>query len=144
MKLSSFIVGTICGLAVIAVVLMLFGVLSFHRPVTLQGAALYDSRNEVVATGSVASVDEFTCPVGENEIGGHLILTTAREDLLIHLAPGRVMRSQSFSFVAGDKLQVVGAKFRFRGQNGVIAREITRGNETFVLRDHEGKLLVTQ
>jgi len=144
MKLSSFIMGTIFGLAVIAVVLLVFGVVSFQRPLNVQGAALYNPANEVVVSGTVASLEDFTCPVGEHEVGSHLMLTTSDGVMVVHLAAARVMRSQSFSFAPGDRLQVVGAKFRFRGENGVIAREITRSNETFVIRDHDGKLLLVQ
>lgn len=144
MKLSSFIVGTIFAIAVIAVVLLVFGVVSFQRPLATQGAALYNPANEMVVKGTVGGFENFTCPVGDHEVGSHIALNTADGVLIIHLAPARVMRSQPFSFAVGDQLQVVGAKFRFRGQNGIIAREITRGNEMMVLRDHDGKLLVQQ
>ncbi len=144
MKLSSFIVGTVFAIAVIAVILLVFGVVSFQRPLTTQGASLYNPANEVVVKGTVDGMEDFTCPVGEHEIGSHLLLNTGEGIVVVHLAPARVMRSQAFAFATGDRLEVVGAKFRFRGQNGVIAREITRGGETFMLRDHDGKLLLVQ
>ncbi len=144
MKLSSFILGTIFAVAVIAVVLLVFGVVSFQRPLSTQGAALYTPANEIVVKGTVGGLEDFTCPVGEHEIGSHLLVNTADGVVLVHLAAARIMRSQPFTFAIGDRIEIVGAKFRFLGQNGVIAREITRGNETFVLRDHDGKLLLIQ
>lgn len=144
MKLSSFILGTVSGLVVIAVVLLVFGVVSFQRPLDVQGAALYNSSEEISANGTVSGLEDFTCPVGEHEVGSHLMLTTSGGVLLVHLAPSRIMRSQSFTFQTGDKLEVVGAKFRFHGEDGLIAREITRGNETYVIRGRDGKLLLVQ
>ena len=144
MRLSSLILGTIVAVAVIAVLLLFFGVLSFERPVTAQGADLYNRSNEIVAKGVVREVTEFDCPVSEGEIGSHLTLATADGILQVHLAPARVMRSQKFRFTPGDQLEVVGSSIRIAGSNGLIAREITRGNEVFTLRDPYGKLLLVQ
>jgi hypothetical protein len=144
MKLSSFILGTISAVAVIAVVLLVFDVVSFQRPLGTQGAALYNPADETVVKGTVTGTEDFTCPVGEREVGSHLILDTAKGPVVIHLAPARIMRSQSLTFTTGDKVDIVGAKFRFGGRDGLIAREITRGSETYVLRDPQGKLLLVQ
>jgi DNA/RNA endonuclease YhcR with UshA esterase domain len=144
MKLSSFILGTISAIAVIAVVLLIFGVVNFPQPTSLQGNAAYNPANEVVIEGTVGSLEDFTCPIGGNEIGSHLRLKTSDGVVMVHLAAARVMRSQPFTFAVGDRLQVVGAKVRLRGDSNVIAREITRGNETFVLREHDGKSLLVQ
>ena len=144
MKLSRLILGAIFGIAVIAVVLMISGVVSVHRPLTAQGDALYNAANETTVKGRVTEAQDFTCPVAEHEMGSHLMLDTAQGPIMIHLAPARVIRSQHFSFATGDQVEIVGAKFSFHGQDGVIAREITRGNETLVIRDPGGKLLLEQ
>jgi hypothetical protein len=144
MKLSSFILGSIFAVAVIAVVLLVFGVVSFQQPLSTQGAALYNPANEIVVKGTVSGAEDFTCPIAEHEVGSHLILDTVTGPVVIHLAPARVMRSQQLAFTAGDKLDIVGSKFRFGGRDGIIAKEITRGSETYVLRDPEGKLLLVQ
>jgi hypothetical protein len=62
----------------------------------------------------------------------------------IHLAPLRVMRSVERAFKDGDKIEVRGAKVNFHGTEGLMARQITRGDETFTFRDAQGKLLVQQ
>jgi hypothetical protein len=143
MKLSSLFIGMIFAVAVIAVLLMVFGV-SFHRPLPVQGAALYNPANEVAVKGVVQEVQEFACPVGEGEMGTHLMLKTGDGVLQVHLAPARIMRSQNLTFAPGDQIEVVGSKFRFQGQGGLIAREVIRGNESFIFRDPQGKLLITQ
>lgn len=143
MKLSSLLLGVVSAIAVIAVLLVVLGI-KFHDTTTLQGAALYNPANEVTATGVVTAVEEFACPVSEGELGSHLTLKTADGVLQIHLAPARVMHSQNLVFSPGDQLQVVGARVELYGKNGVIAQVITRGNESYIFRDHDGKLLMVQ
>jgi hypothetical protein len=142
MKLSSLLIGMLFAVAAIAVLLMVFGV-SFHRPLA-QGSALYNPANEVAIKGAVDRVEEFACPVGEGEMGTHLMLRTADGIVQVHLAPSRIMRSQNLTFAPGDQIEVVGAKFRFHGNDDLIAREIIRGNESFIFRDSQGKLLMMQ
>jgi hypothetical protein len=143
MKLSTFLLGTVFAVAVIAVLLLIFGV-SFHRPLPSQGATLYNPAEEVVLRGTVQEVQDFACPVSEGEMGTHLALKANDKIVLIHLAPGRIMRSQSLHFSVGDQIEVVGAEFRFLGKSDIIARQITRGNEIIMFRDSSGKLLLVQ
>jgi len=143
MKISSLLYGMVFAVVVISVLLLVMGV-SFHRPVSAQGAALYNAASEVVVGGLVQEVQEFDCPVSEGELGSHLMLKTADGVVQVHLAPVRIMAGQKLSFAPGDRIEVVGSKIRLNGKNGVIAREITRGNETFIFRDGEGRLLLVQ
>jgi hypothetical protein len=145
MRLSSLILGTIVAVAVIGVLLWFSGVIKFERPVTTtQGAALYNRATETTVKGDVQELSEFDCPVSEGEIGSHLTLMTADGALQIHLAPARIMRSHQMRFAPGDQLEVVGSAVRIGGKEGVIAREVTRGNESFVLRDPDGRLMLVQ
>jgi len=143
MKILSLLYGLVFAVAVIAVLLLVLGV-GFHRPVTAQGAALYNPANEVVVKGIVQEEQDFDCPVSEGEVGSHLMLKTSAGVLQVHLAPVRIMSSQKLSFAPGDQIEVVGSKIRLEGKNGVIAREITRCNETIIFRDGQGKLLLVQ
>ncbi|HSB76131.1 MAG TPA: hypothetical protein VLC12_10800 [Terriglobales bacterium] len=142
MKPYSLLLGTILSVAVLAMLLLTFGMRP--RGPSEQGAALYNVAAETTIRGVVRGVEDFTCAVSESEIGRHLLLQTANETLQIHLAPARVMRSQKFSFSPGDQVEVVGAKLRLQGEDSLIAREITRGNESFFIRDRGGKLLLIQ
>jgi DNA/RNA endonuclease YhcR with UshA esterase domain len=142
MKPFSLLLGSILSVAVIAVLLLTFGMKP--RGPTEQGAALYNVATESTIKGTVRAVEDYTCPVSENEIGRHLQLQTATGTMEIHLAPARVMRSQKFTFSPGDQIEVLGSKMKIRGKESIIAREVTRGNESFFIRDHEGKLLLIQ
>lgn len=143
MKLSTLVFAGIGGVAVVAVVLLIAGV-RFERPLTVQGAALYNPADEVIVKGVITEVRDFTCPVSEAEQGAHLLLKTADSVVQVHLAPGRILRSQKISFAPGDQISVIGSKFRFRGNSDVIAREVTRGSENFVIRDRQGNLMLVQ
>ncbi len=143
MKILSLLYGMVFAVVVIAVLLLVLGV-GFHRPVTAQGAALYNPATEVVVKGIVQEEQDFDCPVSEGEVGSHLMLKTSEGVLQVHLAPVRIMSSQNLSFARGDQIEVRGSWIQLAGKNGVIAREITRGNETIIFRDDKGKLLLVQ
>jgi len=143
MKLLSLVWGLVFAVVVVCVLLLVFGV-SFHRPSAVQGTALYNPANEATVKGSVQQVEEVDCPVSEGELETHLTLQTADGVVEVHLAPARLLRSQKISFATGDQLEVVGAKVRLSWQDGIIAREITRGNESIIFRDHDGKVLLVQ
>ncbi len=142
MKLSTVIIGAVGATAVIAFVLLIAGV-KFERPLA-QGSALYNPADEVVLKGVVEEIKDFSCPVSEGEMGTHLLLKTADSVIQVHLAPGRILRSQKIAFNPGDQVSVLGSKFRFHGQDNLVAREITRGSENFIFRDRAGKLMLVQ
>jgi hypothetical protein len=142
MKPFSLLLGSILSVAVIAVLLLTFGMKPGGR--SEQGAALYNIGTETTMKGTVRALEDYTCPVSENEIGRHLRLQTATGMMEVHLAPARVMRSQKFSFAPGDQIEVLGSKVKIQSEESIIAREVTRGNDSFFIRDREGKLLLIQ
>ena len=141
MRILTLVYGMVFAVAVIAALLLVLGV-KFHTPITAQGAALYDPATEGVFKGVVEDKADFGCPVSEGEIGSHLMLKTADGVLQVHLAAARIMSKQKLGYAQGDQIEVLGSKVRLAGINGVIAREITRGNETVIFRDGHGKLLL--
>jgi len=143
MKISSLFYGMGFAVVVGVVLLLIMGV-SFHRPISAQGAALYNASDEVVVGGLVQEVQEFDSPVSEGEFASHLMLKTRDGVLQVHLAPVRIMAGQKLSFAPGDQIEVVGSRIKLNGQRGVIAREISRGGETFIFRDREGRLVLVQ
>lgn len=143
MRMQSLLYGMAFAVVILAVLLLVLGV-NFQRPATVQGAALYNPANEVTVRGVVQEIQEFDCPVSEGELGSHLLLKTADGVIQVHLAPVRIMTGQKLSFAPGDQIEVIGAKVKVAGKNGLIAREITRGNESLVFRDRNGVLLMVQ
>lgn len=143
MRLSSLIFGTFFALAAIAAVLWILG-FGFHTPPSAQGSALYNPANEITIKGVVQEIQDFDCPVSEFELSRHLLVKTADDKVEVHLAPTRILHGQKLQFSPGDQVEVVGSKIRLAGKDGVIARELTRANETIIFRNTEGKLLLTQ
>ena len=143
MRMQSLLYGMAFAVVILAVLLLVLGV-NFQRPSPAQGAALYKAANEVTLKGVVQDVEDFDCPVSENELGSHLLLKTADGTVLVHLAPVRIMTGQKLKFAPGDQIEVIGAKVHVAGKSGVIAREIVRGNEDLVFRDNVGNLLMVQ
>lgn len=124
---------------VVVIVVLAFSFLSSRR----QPTPNYDPARQVRVQGSVQELQEFYCPVTEDR-GAHFILKTDGGPVLVHVGVARVLRGKQVAFAAGDRLEVIGWKFPFQGKDSLIAREISRGNETFIFRDESGKPRLTE
>ena len=138
MKPKCFLLGMLGGVALIALLLLVFGV-RFTSDVMA-----YDASKEMSVKGTVGGHDEFACPASQGELGAHFILKTADGDYVVHLAPSRVIRSLRWNFPAGQQVEVVGAKVKFQGKQGLLAKTITTPTELYTLRDGNGVLVVRQ
>jgi hypothetical protein len=101
---------------------------------------LYNAANETRISGVVAEVQEFYCPVTEDR-GTHVVVKTDHGPMVVHVAVARFLREHKVSFTPGERVEVVGAKIRYKGSDALIAREITRGDEVLRVRDDTGKPL---
>ena len=126
----------IIGAVAVVLIVLLTAVTSWKEPDSLS----YRASNEITTTGTVEDVQEFYCPVTDDR-GTHLVLKTDRGTMLVHVALSRFLREQKIAIQTGERLQVTGAKIRYQGREGMIAREIVRRDEVFTLRDTSGKPL---
>jgi hypothetical protein len=124
----------IIGAATVVLIVLLTAVTSRKDPDVL----VYRAANEMVAVGTVEDVQEFYCPVTDDR-GTHVLLKSDRGTMLVHVAISRFLREQQFAIRPGERLQVTGAKIRYQGKEGMIAREVIRGDEVFTVRDTAGK-----
>jgi hypothetical protein len=143
MKWFSVAFGMVLGVAVIAVLLLIFG-MKFENPSAVQGAALYDPNAEVTIIGTIDQISEFACPVSEGEIGSHLVLKAAPRTYMVHLLPSRILRAQRVTFMPGERVQVLGGQAPHFERDAIVAREIVRGDEALVFRDHQGNPIMKQ
>lgn len=120
------------------VTVLLIVVLTATSPKRAPRVPTYNAATEVKAQGIVEEVQEFYCPISDDQ-GTHLKLKTDRGTLQVHVGPARFLRSQQVSFKVGDQVQVLGARLQYDGADALLAREITRGDEVFILRDHLGQ-----
>ena len=141
MRVSCIISGVVGAVVVLAVLMLFFGVNFRH---TDSSSLTYSQANEVLVSGVVQETQQFACPVSEGEMGDHVILKTDQGLVLVHLAPGRVLRGHNIAFKPGQKMQVLGSRGRYNGMTSLIAREVTTDTDVFQLRDASGKLLMKQ
>jgi TusA-related sulfurtransferase len=99
----------------------------------------YDPSTEAVYKGTVEEVRDRQCPVTNGE-GAHVMLKLADgKTIEVHLATTKFVKSYELVFNKGDQLEVTGVKVKFEDVDTIFAREIKRGNDTFVFRDKEGR-----
>jgi len=99
----------------------------------------YDPAAEATFKGTVEEVRDRECPMSGG-MGTHLILRLyPSETIEVHLATTKFVKAYDLVFNKGDVVTVVGTKVQFEGVETIFAREVTRGSETFVFRDKDGK-----
>ncbi len=143
MKLKGLLLGMGVAIAVFAALLLIFGV-KFQAPMSAHGPALYNPRTEATVSGVVTEIREFSCPVNDGELGYHFTMKTDKGVVQVHLLADRIMRSQEIKFAPGDRVEVVGSTFHYQGSDDLIARQISRGDETFIFRDGQGAVMMVQ
>ena len=102
-----------------------------------QRATRYNAATEVRVEGVVEEVQQFWCPINGDE-GIHLMLRTDSGILQVHVAPRRFLQGNGVSFSKGDQIAVVGSTVAYEGHDAMIARKITRGDQTFAFRQPDG------
>jgi hypothetical protein len=103
---------------------------------------MYNAATETTIKGTVESLDQgaqgMMMKMGMG-MGTHLTLKTAKGDFQVMLGPSYFVADKGFSFAKGDEVEVTGSRVTMAGGESVIAREITKGGKTLVLRDKTGK-----
>ncbi len=94
----------------------------------------YDPSAEVKITGVVE--DFHQSQTRADHPGLHLMLKTETETVEVHTCPVRFMKDLEFAIQKGDTLVVTGS--RPGGGGIVLAREITRGQMSLIVRDKTG------
>ncbi len=120
---------------IIMAVLVLGGIAALVLLSRNQEPTTYDPAKEATISGAVKEVQEFYCPVTQDR-GTHLIVQTSDGEMTVHVALARFLRKQNIAFGTGDKVEVVGSKIT---DDAMIARQVTRGQEVYILRDPAGK-----
>lgn len=92
---------------------------------------------EATLTGTVDEVRAMP-EFGRGNGGVHLLLNTQSGPVYVMVGPSSVLSSRNVSFAKGDTLTVVGTKATMMWQDVVMARQITKGDQTLTLRDETG------
>jgi hypothetical protein len=99
------------------------------------GMPRYDKASETRLGGTVAEVQTVGSAGGA---GIHLVLTTPDGSIEVHVGPADWLASKHYTFAKGDRLEILGARVSEDSKTFLIARQITRGSETLILRDDAG------
>ena len=96
----------------------------------------YDLTSEVHVKGVVVDANDHQCPVSGG-MGSHLVLQTQDSTIEVHLAPTKFVQQYHLNLKRGDNVEVVGTRILFE-KDAMLARQVIRGEETFVFRDARG------
>ena len=121
--------------------LLLIGMAAFAATVAGQSTAAdsslvpkYNLSTEVRLRGVVVDINDHPCPISGG-LGSHLIVQTQEGTVEVHLAPTKFVNEYQVIFARGEKVEVLGSRMIFQGKDALLAREIVRGEDTFVFRD---------
>ena len=122
--------------------LMVFVALAAGPPSNAQkkpggvSAPKYDSQTETKIKGTV---DEVKLPPkgSEKEIA-HLLVKDGANSIDVYLCPKTFLDDMGMSFAKGDEITITGSKVKQGDADLFLVREITKGTDTFVLRDPKG------
>ena len=128
--------------------LLLIGAVSVvmaQTPGTGRGASpMYDVKTETTIKGTVAGVETVTKPGGRGRhgLGGtHLTVKTEKETLEVHVGPTAYLTEKGITLAKGDTLEILGSRVTIDEEPVVIARQIKKGDDTWMLRDASGRPL---
>jgi hypothetical protein len=68
----------------------------------------------------------------------HLVLKTASDTVNVYLCPERFIKDMGIELKAGDEVEVIGSPATDNGISIILAREIDKGSDAYVLRDEKG------
>ncbi len=96
----------------------------------------YDVASETTLKGTIAEVKQIDSAKGASAI--HLMVKTGEQVLEVFLCPNAFLQEMQMGFAQGDQVQVTGSKVKVDETEVVLAREVTKGNDTLILRDKKG------
>lgn len=127
------------GWAFFLMIALLAGVVPGFAAQTSGTVPKYDPATEGVFKGTVVEVRDRQCPVSGG-MGSHVILKLEDGSTIeVHLAATKFVKSYDLVFNKGDQIEVTGSKVKFEGVDTIFAREVKRGDDTFLFREKNGK-----
>jgi hypothetical protein len=110
---------------------------TYSAPARKPAKVKFDPTKVVTASGTVLADQRVDHGKGIKSV--RLIVKVGEEQLPVHLGPDTWVDRQKVKFAKGDEVTVKGSKFTYDGGAGIIAQSVTRGGDTLVIRDANGK-----
>jgi hypothetical protein len=96
----------------------------------------YDLHTE---TKMKVTVDEVKLsPTGSGKQIAYLLVKSGTDSVDVYLCPKSFFDDMGMSFSKGDEVTLTGSKVNQGEADLILAREVVKGNDTFVLRDDKG------
>jgi len=96
----------------------------------------YDLQTEVKIKGTIEDVK--LPPKGSEKEIVHLLVKNGTESADVYLCPKSFFDDMGMDFSKGDEITLTGSKVKQGEAEFVLAREVVKENNTFVLRDAKG------
>lgn len=96
----------------------------------------YDLQTETKIKGTVDDVK--LPPKGSEKEIAHLLVKDGANSIDAYLCPKTFLDDMGMSFAKGDEITMTGSKVKQGDADLFLVREITKGTDTFVLRDPKG------
>ncbi len=125
------------GIAPFVVFLAVFIVVALHAQKAAKPTPpKYDLQTE---TKIKATIEEVKLPPkgSEKEIA-HLMVKSGADTMDVYLCPKSFMDDMGMDFAKGDEISLTGSKVKDGDADLILAREVVKGNDSFVLRDGKG------
>ena len=98
-------------------------------------ALKYDLKAEKKVKGVVQEMKQ----VGEGHAAlMHLVVKSATDTIDVYLCPQQFIKDMGIELKAGDEVEITGSPVVDNGVSGILAREVVKGTDTYVLRDDKG------
>jgi hypothetical protein len=68
----------------------------------------------------------------------HLVLKSGTDTVNVYLCPERFIKDMGIELKAGDEVEIIGSPVMDNGVSVILAREIDKGTDSYVLRDEKG------
>ena len=96
----------------------------------------YDLQSETKIKGDVEEVKVFA--LGTRKDFVELIVKSGENKMEIYVCPKPFQDEMAITLSKGDTLTITGAKVKREEADIILARELVRGQDTFLLRDSKG------
>ena len=106
-----------------------------QKPVPKAGPK-YDLQSETKIKGII---EELKFPEkGKEKESAHLILKNSEKTIDVTLCPKSFLDDMGVSFAKGDEISLTGSKITEEGNEILLAREVSKGDDRLTLRDAKG------
>jgi hypothetical protein len=98
---------------------------------------MYDKDSVITISGIVTAIDNIKIS-GTNATGVHISVKTENQTMQVHLGPAWYIDKQTVQIQVNDKVNVTGSRVYYKGDEVIIAKEITKDGQVLKLRDDDG------